>query len=918
MSIGNNIANIDLVEKMYARWKSDKTAVTADWGNFFEGFELGHEDSSQVGSRSASGSGAISSDPAMMQLQAHVMGAIYKYRVLGHTQADINPLKVPEKNPQLNLEKLQISTADLQKNCMVGNYSAGPKQMKVGELLKHLEETYCGPIGVEYAHIQDSDKRHWLQQKIEGQKAKRTYTPERKKRILRKILETEVFESFLHTRFVGQKRFSLEGGETTIAAMDALIVKGAEVGIENYVIGMAHRGRLSVMTQILGKEYKKLFVKFGEYVPDTVYGSGDVKYHLGYSNEVEVNGKTVGLHLTPNPSHLELVNPVVEGRARAMQRRTKDKERKKVAAILIHGDAAFIGQGIVAETLNFSKLTGYTTGGTIHLVINNQIGFTTDPWESRSSRYCTEMAKMVESPIFHVNGDDPEAVTWAMELSLEYRQKWGEDVVVDMLCYRKHGHNEGDEPRFTQPELYAQIDKHAQVSKIYGEKLLKEGTLAEGEMESWAKEKVAVLEEHLEATKQKKGLTLPFVPYPKGNTFEDSTQPKPQAKWSFAPVATAVNEERLEKIVTTLTEVPEGFNANAKIARLMQQRRDGWKNNRVDWGLAEQLCWGALVMEGTPVRLSGQDSVRGTFTHRHASWYDVKTNKRYTPLNHVSTEQARFDVHNSSLSEAAVLGFDYGYSLDFPEMLTMWEAQFGDFVNGAQSMIDQYIASSETKWQIHSGLTLLLPHGYEGQGPEHSSARLERFLQLCAEENIQVTNPTTPAQLFHLLRRQMKRGFLKPLIVMTPKSLLRLEECVSTKEEFTRGAWAEIVDERVDAKKIQRVIVCSGKVYYDLAAYKKLNKIDNVALVRVEQMYPFHAEMWAAIAKSYKNAKHWVWCQEEPRNMGAWGYIRDLLEEGCGQKVAYAGRPAAAAPAVGATSIHKLQQAKLIEEAFKV
>lgn len=682
-------------------------------------------------------------------------------------------------------------------------------------------------------------------------------------------------------------------------------------------MGMAHRGRLNVLANFLRKSLKVIFTEFStNYVPDLVAGDGDVKYHLGYTTVRKLDsGAQVEIRLSSNPSHLEAVNPVVEGKARARQRIRGDTEhRRKVLPLLIHGDAAFAGQGIVAETLNMSQLPGYSTGGTVHVVVNNQIGFTTLPEDARSSMYATDIAKMIEVPIFHVNGDDPIAVRFVTETALDFRQKFGRDVVIDMYCYRRYGHNEGDEPLFTQPDLYAKIAQRPSVTKLYKSQLLETGVLTEDEAASLETEFELRLEMVLAEVK-----SIEEEAADRTAPFKESTAVF-QPKYTCATTPTAITPEMLQKIVAGLTRVPDDFNVLPKVKRITidRQREASEAGGPYDWGFAEALAFGSLLLEGIPVRLSGQDSRRGTFSHRHAFLYDAKTGKPYLPLLHLGPEQARICIYNSLLSEAAVLGFDYGYALDYPNMLCLWEAQFGDFANGAQTIIDQFIVSAESKWQRPSGIVLLLPHGYEGQGPEHSSARLERFLQACAEDNIQVCNLTTAAQYFHVLRRQMKRDFIKPLIIMTPKSLLRSELAAARTADFTEGAFAEILGapEVGPPGKIERVILCSGKVYYDLLNHREAEKIATAAIVRVEQLYPLAEDKLRAVLDPFGKAQKFVWCQEESQNMGAWTYIEPRLRALLGREIAYAGRNASASPAVGALALHKREQASLISDAF--
>ncbi|MGJ3243965.1 MAG: 2-oxoglutarate dehydrogenase E1 component [Opitutales bacterium] len=904
-------ANADMIDAFYEKWVRNADDLDATWQAFFEGFELARNGNGADGEALTSvktGDDSISVDA---KKQARVIGAIYAYRSNGHTQACFNPLFPACLNPRLSLERLGLDEADLDVTYDTGNYLGGVN-MTVRELLARLNQTYCGHIGVEYIHIQETPKRRWLQSRMEPNNNTPAFSRDIKLRTLRKLYEAEIFENFLHTRFVGQKRFSLEGAETLIPVLDAIIQKMPELGMEEMVLGMAHRGRLNVLANILGKSYQFIFNEFSEnYIPDSVHGDGDVKYHLGYESVVETGaGDPVELRLAANPSHLEAVDPVVEGKARARQRIRGDLERQRVVPLLIHGDAAMAGQGIVAEVFNFSKLKGYRTGGTIHIVVNNQIGFTTDPEDARSSRYCTDVAKMIESPVFHVNGDDPLAVILTAHYALEYRKEFGDDVVIDMYCYRRHGHNESDEPKFTQPVLYRKIDAKPPKSQMLAETLIVDGEITQEEADRIRKEFEDSLNEAFDAAKKAEEAKAT------GTKFLGSTAVF-QPRYSFDPVETAVSGEKLEHVAQVLTTVPDGFNINPKIARQLKAKWKAFSGDAgLDWAFGEALAFGTLMLEGTPVRLSGQDSERGTFSHRHAAWYDIETRERYVPLLHLGPDSERFCVYNSLLSEAAVLGFDFGYSLDYPQMLAIWEAQFGDFVNGAQVIIDQFITSSESKWSRVSGITLLLPHGYEGMGPEHSSARLERFLQACAENNIQVCNMTTSAQYFHCLRRQMKRDFRKPLIIMAPKSLLRAKEATSVRSAFTEGAFQEILDDPESPRNARRLIFCSGKVYYDLAARRREQEETDVALIRLEQLYPLNKERLKEIVGQYGKIREVVWCQEEPENMGAWSFINSHLEALTGMRPRYAGRDAGASPATGSLAVHKMEQEALVRDAF--
>ncbi|HEY4302350.1 MAG TPA: 2-oxoglutarate dehydrogenase E1 component [Candidatus Didemnitutus sp.] len=906
-------ANAVVVEEYYQRWLDNPESVDPTWRAFFQGFSFG-SDGKALSAAPAAGLAADSLK------QAAVHYYINTFRSIGHTQAHVNPLdsNPPPPAPKLKLELFHLSDADRDTVFDLGSYLGGG-QMKLGDIVAALNQTYSGHVGVEFTHIQDQDCRRWLQERMETTRLQPKFTKAQKIRILRRVHKAELFEKFLHTKYVGQKRFSLEGGETVIAALDSVIDHCPAGGIEEIVMGMAHRGRLNVLCNIMRKSFDQLFEQFSEnYVPDTVAGDGDVKYHLGYESVLKTtSGEKVEVRLAPNPSHLEIVNPVVEGKARARQRIRGDTvERRAVLPLLIHGDAAIAGQGIVSETLQFSQLPGYRTGGTVHFVINNQIGFTTDPSDSRSTRYCTDIAKSIEAPIFHVNGDDPEAVCMVAQLAVDFRVKFKRDVFVDMYCYRKHGHNETDEPSFTQPLMYKLIAAHDLVSAIYTRQLIAEGSITEAEGDAIRDEYSRALDENLgkakarEAAKAEKRKSL-------ADAFKGSTAVF-QPDYSHTPVNTAVPAAMVDQVFAGLTTVPAGFKVHPKIQRFIDTRAAAHKaGGPFDWGMGEALAFGTLLLDGIPVRVSGQDSERGTFTHRHAVFNDIETGEKYKPLNHLAEKQARFCVYNSLLSEAAVLAFDYGYSLDYPEMLCLWEAQFGDFANGAQVVIDQFFAAGESKWQRTSSIVLLLPHGYEGQGPEHSSARLERFLQLCAENNIQVANLTTPAQFFHVLRRQMKRDFKKPLVVMSPKSLLRLPAAVSRIEDFTSANFEEIIDDPTATEKTERLVLCSGKVYYDLIDFRERNKVTNAAIVRVEQLYPLHRTRLEEIARKYPAARV-IWCQEEPENMGAWRWIAPQLESIAGRKPEYAGRHEAASPAVGLLALHRAQLAAFLTKALIV
>ena len=898
--------NADLIDQNYETWLTSPDSLPTEWRAFFEGFELAQSPSS------ATKAAASDNTPeGFASKQSRLIGAIYAYRSIGHTIAHFNPLnKEAPHNPRLTLERLGLEEADLDTIFHTGNYLNGV-EMTARELLQRLQQTYCHTVGFEYIHIQETPRRRWLQARIEPECFIPRFTKEEKERIVRTIMQAEDFENFLQTRYVGQKRFSLEGGETLIACLESILERCGKNQVDEIVMGMAHRGRLNVLANFLGKSFEYIFREFSEnYVPDTIFGDGDVKYHLGFETKRKTSdGHPVEIRLAANPSHLEAVNPVVEGKARARQRIIGDLERKRVLPVLIHGDAAIAGQGIVSEVFNFSQLQGYRTGGTIHIVVNNQIGFTTGPDEARSSRYCTDVAKIVDAPIFHVNGNDPLATIAAIEAAFDYRQTFGSDVVIDIYCWRKHGHNESDEPAFTQPTLYKKISSMQPIGRALGERLVASGEFTSAEIKQIEADYNARLEAAFTVAKKDESLN--------GDLLSESTA-KQQPPYNFKGFNTRVPEAQLLHIAERLVQLPEGFNANKKIIRQLNTKLKAFNaDSGIDWGMGEALAFGSLLMDGTPVRLSGQDSERGTFSHRHSVLYDNETRERYVPLLDLQQDQAQFCVHNSLLSEAAVLGFDYGYSLDYPQMLSIWEAQFGDFVNGAQVIIDQFITCSESKWGRLSGLVMLLPHGYEGQGPEHSSARLERFLQACAENNIQVCNLTTPAQYFHVLRRQMKREFKKPLIIMAPKSLLRHKDCVSKVEHFTDNEfWSILDDETVNKKTAKRVIFCSGKVYYDLTAHRQAIKTKDTAIVRIEQFYPLNAELLQRIMANYPKAKDVVWCQEEPKNMGGWSFIAPRMMETIERLPRYAGRDSAASPAVGCLARHKREQAQLVTDAF--
>src|SRR5438309_7130281 len=908
----NARANLNLIEENYRRWQENPDSVDAGWSAFFEGFELGNLPQQN-------GATAAEAEAREAALQTRIDGLIYAYCSLGHTIARVDPLaEARPQNPSLTLPELGFTESDLDLR-VSSKFFLDNRQMTLREMIAGLERIYADSIGSEFMHIQDPRIREWVRRRLETRPHKHSTPREVQVALLRALLEAESFEIFLHTRYAGQKRFSLQGAESLMVILETILHRCPDGGVEEICMGMAHRGRLNVLANFLRKSLKVVFTEFSEnYIPDLVAGNGDVKYHLGYHSVRRLaSGAEIEIRLSGNPSHLEAVDPVVEGKARARQRIRGDTEhRRKVLPLLVHGDAAFIAQGIVAETLNLSQLHGYSTGGTVHIVVNNQIGFTTLPKDARSSHYATDVAKMIKAPIFHVNGDDPLAATFTSDLGFDFRQQFGRDVVIDLYCYRRYGHNEGDEPSFTQPDLYAKIEKRPSVTQLYKRELLEAGTLSEDDAASLETEFALRLEMTRDEVK-----TIEKRKASEKAKFRESTAIF-QPEYTSTSEPTAISEKTLKTIVDGLIRVPEGFEVQPKIKRIVLDHQ--WQvfdqGGPYEWHYAETLAFGSLLLEGIPVRLSGQDSSRGTFSTRHSVLYDAKTGTPYIPLMHLAEKQARICIYNSPLSEAAVLGFDYGYSLDYPEMLCLWEAQFGDFANGAQTIIDQFIVSAESKWQRPSSIVLLLPHGYEGQGPEHSSARLERFLQACAEDNMQICNLTTAAQYFHVLRRQMKRDFIKPLIIMTPKSLLRAEFASSPAEEFVHGRFEEILGspEVTPADRVKRIIFCSGKVYYDLLNYRTQRKIDDAALIRIEQLYPLAEKRLREMLKPFSKSAKLIWCQEEPQNMGAWTFIEPRLRTLFCTEIAYAGREASASPAVGALARHKREQARLVADAFSI
>ena len=958
--------NATFVAELYGRFLDDPGSVDPSWISFFDSMKSDgvavdeldaakwgrmranvisedDHDANGLDSNGQAGNGhAVNGNGAAATLAVHgetdpqairaatldsirALMLIRAYRVRGHMYAKLDPLERSkvDYHPELDYATYGFADDDLDRPIYINNV-LGMETATLRQIISVLEATYCGVVGVEFMHLQDPEQKAWIQERIEEPRNQTDFSPLGKRTILERLTEAEMFEQFLDKRYVGTKRFGLEGGESLIPAMEQIIKRGSQLGMEELVVGMAHRGRLTVLANVMGKPFTNIFSEFQgtSANPEDVQGSGDVKYHLGTSSDREFDGKVVHLSLTPNPSHLETVDPVVIGKVRAKQEQKQDFAREKVVACLLHGDAAFIGQGVVAETFLLSDLKGYRVGGTIHVVINNQIGFTTSPTDSRGGLYCTDLARSVMAPILHVNGDDPEAVVHAARICTEFRYRFKKDVVLDMYCYRRQGHNEADEPAFTQPQMYKTIAKHSTTRTVYAKRLVDDGLMTQAESDTMVENFRNRLEKDFETAKNYKPNKADFL----------------EGAWSGLDVArgderrgeTAVDLDTLREIATKMTTVPDTFKMNRKIVRQYDARRNAvvTAGEGIDWATGEALAFGSLMVEGTPVRMSGQDCGRGTFSQRHAALTDQETEEKYIPLAHLQEGQARFELIDSPLAEYSVLGFEYGYTQSEPHALVMWEAQFGDFANGAQVMIDTYIAAAETKWLRMSGIVLLLPHGYEGQGPEHSSARLERYLQLCAEDNIQVCVPSTPANYFHMLRRQVRRNFRKPLIVMTPKSLLRHKGCVSKTEDFGPGtSFHRVYGEHRDlvpADEIKRVVLCSGKVYYDLLARAEEAGVNDVALVRVEQIYPFPQRSLTAELTKYPNAEV-VWCQEESRNMGAWHFVDRRIEELLAaiedvemraSRPRYVGRIDSAASATGLLKRHLKEQATLVDEAL--
>jgi 2-oxoglutarate dehydrogenase E1 component len=889
-------ADSDAIEELYRQYKQNPESIETGWRRFFQGFEF---------------SGKLMPQADMKPGEFKVIDLINEYRKRGHLFTKTNPVRTRRTySPTLHIDNFGLTEEDRDQVFKAGG-EIGIGDATLNSIIDHLEKTYCQSVGVEYAYIRRPEIHEWLMARMEHTQNTPVFDREKKLHILKELSRAVLFEKFLHKKYIGQKRFSLEGCEALIPALDAIINKGAETGITEFIIGMPHRGRLNVLANTLGKAYQDIFNEFEGKLLEDEYLLGDVKYHLGFSSErTTADGRKLQLSLAPNPSHLETVGPIVEGITRSKIDAEYQNDNQQVVPIIIHGDASIAGQGVVYETLQMSELKGYTTGGTIHLVVNNQIGFTTNYLDARSSVYCTDVAKTTQCPIFHVNADDVEAVVYTVELAVEYRQRFHRDVFIDLLGYRKYGHNEGDEPRFTQPILYKIIEKHDDPRTIYINKLVEQGSITAEEAADIEKSFIAGLEQELLDSKDdEKARVITFLE----NSWHKL---RPATEEDFIqPVDTSVPFNQLLELTQKITAVPQGKPFFKKLVRLMDERRTTFTDNgTVDWAMGELLAYASLLEEGIPVRVSGQDSERGTFSHRHAVLTIEDSEEKYTPLQNISAKQAPFQIYNSPLSEYGVLGFEYGYSLASPFSLTIWEAQFGDFINGAQIVIDQYIVSAEEKWRVMNSLVMLLPHGYEGQGPEHSSARMERFLQQCADNNIQVANCTTPANFFHLLRRQVHRDFRKPLIVFTPKSLLRHPECISPVAALSKGVFQEVIDDdTANPSEVTRVNFCNGKVYYDLIAERRKREHNNIAFVRVEQLYPFPLLQLQDIMKRYPNATKFAWVQEEPANMGAWSFI---LRHFKGVKLLLVARPESGSPATGSPKLHVQRQAKILDKAF--
>jgi len=894
----------DYIDSQYEQWKADPNSVSRDWRFFFEGFEIGHGMDRETD--------AVYDEKQVLK-QSRVDALIRRYREIGHLLACLDPLTAcPTDHPLLNFSALDLTQKDLDTKFyakgLIENHRASLK-----DIINTLKETYCRSIGVEFMHLQDPDERKWLQDRMEPVQNKPDLKPDDKLKIMEKLYRATLFEQFLNKKYLGQTRFSLEGAEAVIPMLDVLADRAASQGCREIILGMAHRGRLNIQTNILNKSFEEIFTEFEScYDPDEVFGAGDVKYHNGYLADIKTrSGEPLRVFLVNNPSHLESVNPVVQGFVRARQDILGDDPKNAILPLLIHGDAAFSGQGVVTETLNMSQLTGYKTGGTIHLVINNQIGYTTLPEHARSTRYATDVAKMLMVPIFHVHGENPEAIVHVVRLAVDYRKTFNKDVVIDVICYRKYGHNEGDEPYFTQPQMYDRIRSRPSLNTVYSQELIAQGLTRKEDIDVLEQNINRELEDALETVRSSACV------FPQTRFYENWKDF--HGNYTHDPLKTGVSGNKLVALARKLNTFPADFSANTKLVRLLKNRLESVEKGKgIDWANAEALAFASLLVEGDPIRLSGQDSARGTFSQRHSILVDTKTGDEYTPLNALDKAQAPFSVYNSLLSEAGVLGFEYGYSMAQPRGLVIWEAQFGDFANNAQAVIDLYIASGQTKWQRFSGLVLLLPHGWEGLGPEHSSARLERFLQLCAQDNIQVCNLTTPAQYFQLLRRQVKAKYRKPLIIMTPKSLLRHPLAVSDLKEMTTGTFKEVLEDPDPVKSVRRILFCSGKIYYELLQKRREMKKTDTAIIRLEQFYPFPDTQLKAVIRKYKQVRQFIWVQEEPENMGAWLFVHRRLEKLIKKPLEYIGRNAAASPATGFPSIYRKEQTAVTDTALGI
>lgn len=922
-------AHVAYIDELYAEYKNNPESVDPSWKTFFDGFEFaitqygedenGGAQVTNISSSQPAANGSLATRGTIMDMEQlpkeiKVRALIHAHRSRAHLRSKTNPVRERrDRKALIDLEDFGLDQNDLNTEFQAGN-EIGIGAAKLSKIIESLKTIYEGPMGFEYLYIRDPEMLDWLKTKIEKEALAFNPPTEEKKRILSKLNEAVVFENFLHTKYLGQKRFSLEGGESTIPFLDAVINKGAELGVEEVMIGMAHRGRLNVLANIMGKTYEQIFSEFeGTAKPDLTMGDGDVKYHMGYSSDITTqDDKKVNLKLAPNPSHLEAVNPVVEGFIRAKIDSQHKGDSTKALPILIHGDAAVAGQGIVYEVTQMAGLKGYNTGGTIHFVINNQVGFTTDFDDARTSIYCTDVAKIIDAPVIHVNGDNAEAVVFAAKLAAEFRQKFKKDIFVDMVCYRRHGHNESDEPKFTQPELYNIISKHPNPREIYVKRLTERGDLDAKIAKQMDAEFRQLLQDRLNMVKEK---PLPYQFTKFEQEWQSMRRSKPE-DFEQSP-ETAISNDQIEKVAEAITQVPKGFKPIKQIDIQLKQRKDMFFNAKsLNWASAELLAYGSLLLEGKTVRITGQDVQRGTFSHRHAVVHDSTTNKPYNFLKEMKDSKGLFSIYNSLLSEYAVLGFEYGYAMANPHSLTIWEAQFGDFANGAQTMIDQFISSGESKWQKMNGLVMLLPHGYEGQGPEHSNARPERFLQLSAEYNMVVANITEPSNFFHLLRRQVAWEFRKPCVVMSPKSLLRHPKVMSPIEEFTSGRFKEIIlDETVKAKDVKRVVLCSGKIYYDLEEVREKEKVKDVAIIRVEQLHPLPKKQIMDALKAYKGAEV-VWVQEEPENMGYWNYILRMMWKDLPMDVI--ARKMSASPATGYNKVHVEEQNNIVKQALKL